>query len=94
MARLIAKEYVTAHEGEVVFLETKYGCELARVLAFGYHEQPDGTETVTSMEFETLDDHDEYDMDSYGIDWRLWDVYVETPSVQEMSREEWADAAR
>ena len=91
MARLIEKEYVGDYGGDVVYLETHTGAGLVQILAFSYrHRQgADGEETVNSVEWAGFDEHDEYDMDYYGITWRLWDVFVETPSVQQMSRVPW-----
>lgn len=89
MARLIEKEYVGDYGGETVFLETHTGAELVRILAFSYRQDADGNETVNSVEWAGFDEHKEYDMDTYGEKWRLWDVYVETPSVQQMTGEPW-----
>lgn len=89
MARLIEKENVAAHGGETVYLETHFGGGLVSIIAFSYKPDASGEETVNSVEWAGFDEHDEYDMEDYGVTWRLWDVYVETPSVQQMSLEPW-----
>lgn len=89
MARLIEKEFVGNYGGDTVFLETHTGAGLVQILAFSYRQEASGEETVNSVEWAGFDEHDEYDMDYYGITWRLWDVYVETPSGEETSLEPW-----
>nr|MBQ1578094.1 hypothetical protein [Oscillospiraceae bacterium] len=89
MPVLIEKERVGNYGGNVVFLETRTGCGLVQILAFSYRRDASGEETVNSVEWAGFDEHEEYDMDTYGYSWRLWDVYVETPSVQQMAGEPW-----
>lgn len=92
MARLIEKENVAAHGGQTVYLETHFdvgGDGFVEITDFSYRLNTDGTEALHTVELFGFDGHDEYDMDEYGITWRLWDVNVETPSVQQMSLEPW-----
>lgn len=89
MVRLIEKEFVDNYGGDVVYLETKMAAGLVQILAFSYRQEASGEETVNSVEWAGFDEHDEYDMEDYGVTWRLWDVYVETPSVQMMEEKAW-----
>jgi hypothetical protein len=49
----------------------------------------DGSEEPHAVEWSGFVEHGEYSMDEYGITWRLWDVYIETPSHEQMSLEPW-----
>ncbi len=89
VARLIEKENVCLYKGDTVYLETKFGAGLVQILAFSYRQEASGEETVNSVEWAGFDEHEEYDMEDYGVTWRLWDVYVETPSVREMEEKAW-----
>lgn len=89
MARLIEKEKVGLLFGDIVYLETHMRGGLVSIMSFSYHTNADGDEIVNSVEWASFDEQGEYAMDEYGITWRLWDVFVETPSVQQMSRVPW-----
>ena len=89
MARLIEKEKVDQLFGDIVYLETHMSGGLVAIMSFSYRTNADGDEIVNSVEWAGFDDCGEYDMDEYGVTWRLWDVYVETPSVQQMAGEPW-----
>lgn len=90
MARLIEKEYVGDYGGKIVYLEMLFGGDgLVVIIDFSYRPDTDDGEALHTVEWAGFDEHDEYDMDTYGITWRLWDVYVETPSVQQMTGEPW-----
>ena len=89
MARLIEKKNVGLYGGDTVYLETLFDGGLVSIIAFSYRPDTDGGEALHTVEWAGFDEHDEYDMDEYGITWRLWDVYVETPSVQQMTGEPW-----
>lgn len=90
MARLIRKEDVGLYGGDTVYLETKYGGGLVSIVSLSYREDEGGDETIHSVEWSGFDNCEgDYGMDDYGVTWRLWDVYVETPSAQQMAGEPW-----
>lgn len=89
MARLIKKDNVGLYGGDSVYLETHFGGSLVSIIDFSYRSDTDGSEALHTVEIVGFDEHDEYEMDDYGITWRLWEVYVETPSVQQMTGEPW-----
>lgn len=89
MARLIEKENVAEYGGQTVYLETHCGAGLVAIIAVSYRRNVDGSEDPHAVEWSGFVEHGEYIMDEYGITWRLWDVNVETPSVQQMTGEPW-----
>jgi len=93
MARLIEKENVRLHDGGIVFLQTLHSFPtyggLVSIISLSYWLDANGKENVYSVEMAGAKRHVEYFMDEYGYTWRLWDVNVETPSVQQMSGEPW-----
>ena len=87
MARLIKKDDVMDYAGQVVWLETKYRLELAIFVTDGctFIVNDDGDE-LYSIDFALMGvDTDWNFMEDYGKSWRLWDAYIERPSVKEMS---------
>ena len=95
MARLIPKENVDLYGGDIVYLETKYGSDLVTIVSLSYRpgEYKPGEiveDVVHSVEWSGFGNYEgDYDMDDYGVTWRLWDVYVEKPSVWTMEAEPW-----
>ncbi len=90
MARLIEKENVEEYLGWIVYLETLFGGDgLVAIIEFSYRPDTDGSEALHTVEIVGFDEHDEYEMDDYGITWRLWEVCVESPSAQQMAVEPW-----
>ena len=88
MARLIKKDDVMDYAGQVVWLETKYRLELAIFVTDGcaFTETDDGDEQLYCIDFALLGiDAESLFMENYGKSWRLWDSYIEVPSVKEMS---------
>ena len=89
MATLIEKEDVELYGGKIVYIETHCGAGLVAIIAVSYRRKVDGSEEPHAVEWSGFVEHGEYSMDEYGITWRLWDVNVETPSVQQMAGEPW-----
>lgn len=90
MARLIEKENVAEYLGWIVYLETLFGGDgLVAIIGFSYRPDTDGSDALHTAEIVGFDEHDEYEIDDYGITWRLWAIYVETPSIQQMAGEPW-----
>ena len=79
MAKLIPKEDVVDYANDIVFLETRHcGNDIVKVESFSYRFDGE-EETPHSVEISRFGEHGEdFEMDEYGVTWRLWEVYVET----------------
>ena len=92
MARLIKKEDIMNYVGQPVWLETKSHLDIAKFSHDGcaFIATEDGDE-LYCVDFALLGvDADSHFVENYGKSWRLWDAYIEQPSVKEMQTQ-WQD---
>ena len=85
MARLIKKSDVGLYEGKIVYLETLLDSCFVEI----YGLQLDENQTIATVWWRGFDDYDGFDMCSYNVSWRLWDVNIETPDDKEKESAPW-----
>lgn len=91
MVKLIEKDYVAVHDGEVCFLETNpsWGGEPYTAGLVKIEGMYGKGCTLFRVNWEGFGRHGSYRMSTYGKEWRLWTVEMWTPVCSVMNETRW-----
>lgn len=91
MYKLIDKDLVAVHDGDIVFMETNpdWGGEPYRIGLVKIEGLYTRDCKLYRVNWEGIGQHGSFRMSTYGQEWRLWAVDINLPTVYETNMERW-----
>lgn len=88
MYRLIEKDYVAVHDGDVLFMDTNPDSSEPHYAGLVKIEGLYGRNcNLYRVNWEGFGRHGSFSMEEYGKEWRLWKVDMSLPTVYDMLEE-------